>query len=115
MSSWPNAKVLIPTVASLPMAVMTTDYNGVVLWANPCLSRLTGYGVEKIVGQNAGMLEADGTMHPLHDILHHVVASGEPWRGDSVGRRKNGELYDIEWSITPMGEGLLCYQRSFLM
>ena len=106
MAPSPNVEVLIPTLASLPMAVMTTDCDGLVRWANGCLSKLTGYTVDEIVGHNAGMLEPKESKHPLNDILHHVVASGEPWRGDSVGRRKNGELYDIEWSITPMGEGL---------
>ena len=101
-----DIEILIPTLASLPMAVMTTDCNGVVRWANACLSRLTGYAIDEIVGQNAKMLEPEDTMHPLHKVLEHVAASGEPWRGDSVGRRKSGERYDIEWSITPMGDGL---------
>jgi two-component system cell cycle sensor histidine kinase/response regulator CckA len=101
-----DVEIIIPTLASLPMAVMTTDCDGVVRWANACLSRLTGYAIDEIVGQNAKMLEPEDTMHPFHNVLQHVVASGEPWRGDSVARRKSGERYDIEWSITPMGDNL---------
>ena len=79
---------------------MTTDCNGVVRWANACLSNLTGCASDEIVGQNAEMLESENTTHPMHDILQHVVASGEAWRGESVGKRKNGELYDIEQTVS---------------
>ena len=101
-----SGEVSKSTDTLLQMAVMTTDCNGIIRSANACLSKLTGYAIDEIVGQNAGMLEPEGTLHPLHEILRHVVASGDPLRGKSVGRRKSGELYDIEWSIVPIGEGL---------
>jgi two-component system, cell cycle sensor histidine kinase and response regulator CckA len=98
----PEVQVLIPTLTSLPMAVMITDCSGVVCWVNASLSDLTGYSVDEIVGQDAGMLETESTTQPLHGILQHVVASGEPWKGGAVGKPKNGDLDDIEYTITPI-------------
>jgi PAS domain S-box-containing protein len=97
-----EVEVLIPTLAALPLAVMTTECNGVVSWANAGLSDLTGYAVDEIVGQSAEILESKDATHPLHDIVHRVVACGEPWKGESVGRYKDGALYDIEQTITPI-------------
>jgi PAS domain S-box-containing protein len=97
--------VLIPTPASLPMAVMRTDCNGVIRWANAYNTYLTGYAVEEIVGQNAGILLSEDTAHALHELLRHVIAMGETWRGQSIGRNKSGELYEIEQTSTPLKVG----------
>ena len=77
-------EVLIPALASLPMAVMTTDCNGIIRWANTCLCDLTGYAVEEIVGQNVESLESESTTNSLHDILQHVIAAGEPARVNDI-------------------------------
>jgi PAS domain S-box-containing protein len=98
----PQVEVLIPTLAALPMAVMTTDCDGVICWANACLSALTGYAVDEIVGRNAGVLLSGDPAHSCHDVLEHVVASGEPWKGEWAVRRKDGGLCGIEQTITPI-------------
>lgn len=98
----PQVEALIPTLAALPTAVMTTDCEGVICWANACLSALTGYAVDEIVGRNAGVLLSGDPAHSYHDVLEHVVASGEPWKGDWAGRRKDGGLYNIEQTIAPI-------------
>jgi PAS domain S-box-containing protein len=100
-----EVQVLLPTLASLPMAAMITDCNGVVCWANPCLGELTGYAVGEIVGQEARLLLAEDATHAHREILQHVVASGEPWRGESAVRRKTGELCGVEQTITPLRNG----------
>lgn len=82
---------------------MITDFNGVVVWVDVTFTELTGYAADEIVGQNAELLEQSANAaHPLHDTLHHVILSGEPWIGESVGRRKNGEFYDNQRTITPI-------------
>ena len=95
-------EALKTTLTGLPIAAMATDCSGNVCWTNDCLASLTGYSVKEIVGQNAERLDSDLTAHPLHEILDGIVASGKPWRGESVGKRKNGELYDVERTITPV-------------
>ena len=97
-----EVEVLVPLLASLPIGVMITDCNGVVRWANDRLCALTGYGVGEIVGQNAQLLESEDAAHAVLGIARKVVASGEPWTGESVGRRKNGELHSIEQTIAPI-------------
>ncbi len=97
-----QVEVLIPTLASLPVAVMATDRNGVICWANACLSALTGYAADEIVGQDAEMLLSGETERSHREALEHVVASGESWRGECAGKRKNGEVYAIVQSIAPI-------------
>ena len=97
-----EVEVLIQTLASLPIGAMATDCDGVIRWANAALSALTGYGVDEVAGRSAEMLEPEKAAHPAREILQHVVTSGEPWKGRSVGRRRSGELYDAEQTVTPI-------------
>jgi PAS domain S-box-containing protein len=105
MALAPEIPVLLSTLESLPMAMMTTDCDGIVQWVNACVTNLTGYAVEEIVGQNAEIALSEDTRHALHEVLGHVLATGETWRGQSVGRNSNGMFYDIEQTITPLKVG----------
>ena len=96
-----EVEVLLPALASLPLAALITDSNGIVDWANAGLSDLAGYAVDEIVGQNVGMLESKHSTHPIHDSLQHV-ASGEPWEADSIWSRKNGKTCAVLIAVTPI-------------
>jgi PAS domain S-box-containing protein len=94
MALAPEVEVLLPTLTFLPMAAMITDFNGIVRWTNASLGDLTGYAVDEIAGQNAEMLLAGNRVD--------AIATGEAWKGESLGRRRNGETYDIHQTITPI-------------
>ena len=104
MTQPPEVQALIPTLGSVPMAMMITDCYGVACWANAQSAQLSGFSVAEIVGQNAAMLVSDGeeATHRLIGMVQEVVESGEPWSGESVRRRKSGESGEIELTITPI-------------
>ncbi|MGD0001276.1 MAG: PAS domain S-box protein [Bryobacteraceae bacterium] len=106
-----EVEVLLPALASLPLAALITDSNGVVSWANAGLSDLTGYSVDEIVGQSVGMLESKHSTHPIHDSLQHV-ASGEPWEADSIWSRKNGKTCAVLIAVTPIKDTTGCTTHS---
>src|ERR1035438_7553490 len=106
-----EVEVLIPALASLPLAALITDSNGVVIWAIAGLSDLTGYSGDEIVGQSVGMLESKDANHPVHDRLRRV-ASGDPWEADSIWSRKNGETYAVLIEVTPIKDATGCIMHS---
>ena len=102
MTVAPEVQALIPNLELLPLAAMITDCGGTVSWANSHCVQIAGYSVDELLGQNAVMLEPDrsAVAHRLHDVLHHVVSTGEPWGGRVVWRHRNGELHDLDLTIT---------------
>lgn len=83
--------------------IVITNREGVIEWANPAFTALTGYTLAEAVGKKPGDLIRSG----LHDVpfyrkLWDTILSGRVWRGELVNRRKNGELYDEEQTITPV-------------
>jgi len=102
MALAPEVEVPIEALVSLPLAAMTTDCDGVVQWANTFLSALTGYAVQEIVGRNAETLLPADMASRHRDIPRNVAATGESWMGESVLRRKDGELRGVERTIAPI-------------
>ena len=83
-------------------AIYITDRNGVVEYVNPGFERITGYSKHEILGQTPRLLRSG-----RHDTAHYrelwsTVLAGEVFRGTMVNRRKNGELFYAEMTITPI-------------
>ncbi len=93
-------------VAALNAAANTiviTDRLGQVEWANPALTGLTGYSLEEVRGKNVGRLLKSGQhSEGFYKNLWTTILEGRPWQGQVTNRKKNGELYTEEMTITPV-------------
>jgi PAS domain S-box-containing protein len=85
--------------------IITIDSKGAVLVANPAASKIFGYDNEEMVGQNVSLLMAEQERF-AHDIyfqeseLHEVKIVNQT--RDIQGRRKNGEMFPLELTVSPM-------------
>ncbi len=87
-------------------AIVITDRDGAVVWANPAFAALTGYALEEARGQNPRVLVRSGLTPPeQYAALWRTILAGEVWRGELVNRRKDGTLYPEEQTITPVRDG----------
>jgi len=82
--------------------IVIVDPDGIVRWANPAFSRLTGYSYEEVVGQNTRILNSG-----KHDVLFYknmwnTINSGEVWHSEVINKKKDGTLYSEEMTITPI-------------
>ena len=83
--------------------VVITDREGVVEWANPAFTRVTGYTLEETVGRTPGELLRSGAHDDgLYREMWETILDGRVWRGRIVNRRKDGSLYPEEQTITPV-------------
>jgi len=83
-------------------AIYITDRDGVVEYVNPGFEHMTGYSKDEILGRTPQLLRSG-----RHDAAHYrelwnTVLAGEVFRGTMINRRKNGEIYYAEMSITPI-------------
>lgn len=87
-------------------AIVITDRQGTIQWANPAFTVLTGYAFEEAVGKNPRQLVKSGVHGPdFYRQMWDVILSGRAWRGEITNRRKDGELYDEEMALTPVKNG----------
>ncbi len=83
-------------------AIVITDPNGSVQWINPAFTRLTGYTLAEISGQNMRFLNSGVQPPEFFEQFWETILGGSIWRGELVNQRKDGTRYLEETSITPV-------------
>ncbi len=84
-------------------AIVITDKDAIILWANPAFSKMTGFALEEALGKRPKDLVRSGIQpSEFYEALWKTILSGEVWRGEVVNKRKDGTLYHEEMTITPV-------------
>jgi diguanylate cyclase (GGDEF)-like protein/PAS domain S-box-containing protein len=73
--------------------VLVTDAKQCIVHCNPAFSRITGYSLGEILGQQPGLLKSGRHDQPFYNNLWHTLKSRGAWSGEIWNRRKNGEIY----------------------
>jgi PAS domain S-box-containing protein len=82
--------------------VLITDRAGVIEYVNPAFEALTGYSREEAIGQTPRLLKSGQQSPELYRELWATIMSGNVFRGILANRKKSGEIFYAEKSITPV-------------
>ena len=89
-------------VEQSPASIVITDTAGNIEYVNPKFTRLTGYTLETVLGKNPRILKS-GEMTPAeYKRLWETITQGKEWHGEFHNKKKNGELYWEQASISPI-------------
>lgn len=83
-------------------SVVITDTDGKIEYVNPKFIRLTGYDRKDIIGQNPRILKSGETPAEEYQRIWEIISSGGEWKGVFHNKKKNGELYWEQASISPI-------------
>lgn len=83
-------------------AIVITDAQGTILWANAALTKSTGYPLAEIVGQNPRLLKSGQHPREFYAGMWKTILAGHNWHGEMCNRRKDGELYHEDMTIAPV-------------
>lgn len=97
-------KILLQTAAleATANAIIITDRDGVIEWINPAFTTLTGWSFDEIVGQTPRILRSGNHSLAFYRQMWETLKAGLVWRGEMYNRRRSGELYVEEQTITPV-------------
>jgi two-component system cell cycle sensor histidine kinase/response regulator CckA len=90
------------TVEQSPDLVMITDDSGVLEYVNSAFETITGYSRAEVIGEALGILKSEQQAGELYEEMWNTVVSGKVFHGVVVNRKKNGENFILEKTITPM-------------
>ena len=82
--------------------VVITDTAGKILWLNPSFTALTGFSAEEATGQAYNILNSGEHPKSFFDQMWKSILAGQVWRGEIANRRKDGTLFTVEQTITPV-------------
>jgi len=82
--------------------VMITDRDGLIEYVNPAFEALTGYSPGELMGQTPRVLKSSQQTSKLHKELWQTILAGNVFRCTMVNRKKNGDVFVAEKTITPL-------------
>jgi diguanylate cyclase (GGDEF)-like protein/PAS domain S-box-containing protein len=97
-----SQRLLSAAIEQSSSSVMVTDTEGRITFVNAAFARTTGYAPAEVLGRNPRFLKSGGTPLEVYRDLWGALAEGRPWRGELLNRKKSGELYWEDASISPV-------------
>jgi diguanylate cyclase (GGDEF)-like protein/PAS domain S-box-containing protein len=80
--------------------MMVTDVNRIILRVNKSFSLITGYSAEEVIGQSPSMLSSGRHDASFYTTMWDSILTSGSWQGEIWNRRKNGEIYPENITIT---------------
>ena len=93
---------LVTAVEQAAEAIIITDPEGTILYANPAFTTTTGYSREEAIGQNPRILKSGKHDAGFYQQMWAVLSKGEVWSGRLTNKRKDGTLFDEQATISPV-------------
>ncbi len=85
-----------------PVTIVFSNTKGVIEYANPQFSKLTGYDTKDIIGKNLSILNSGKTPKKVFEDLWQTISKGETWEGEFINKKKNGEEFIERATISPL-------------
>jgi len=82
--------------------VVIADRNGTMEYVNPAFEALTGYARGEAVGRTLRMLKSPQQAAGVYRDMWRTMASGREFRGTVLNRKKDGNTFLAERTITPL-------------
>ncbi len=82
--------------------VLVTDAKGAIEYVNPAFERITGYARAEAMGKNPRLLKSGLQDEAFYRDFWATISSGQTWQGRLINRRKDGQLFTEEASISPV-------------
>ena len=81
-------------------AMVITDPSGRILKVNKSFTRITGYSPEEAIGKKPNILKSGRHSQRFYREMWQSLEEKGLWRGEISNKRKNGEIYEEQLSIT---------------
>lgn len=86
----------------LALPVMVTDLDARIVYVNPAFTRVTGYGLDEIRGENPRLLQSGLTKRRVYREMWRALTAGEDWHGKLINRNKRGRHIIESLHVSPL-------------
>ncbi|MDO9214841.1 MAG: PAS domain S-box protein [Methylococcales bacterium] len=88
------------TVFESQEGMMITDANEIILNVNRAFTLITGYSAEDVIGKTPRILHSEQQNKAFYTAIWKDIYNTGAWQGEIWNRRKNGEVYPEQLTIT---------------
>jgi len=97
-----HARLASAVEATVEAVVITDSSSGTIQYVNPAFELLTGYTREEALGRTLHFLESGKNDANYYADLREALARDSVWNGTLMNRKKNGDLYFEECTVSPV-------------
>lgn len=83
-------------------SILITDAQGSIIYVNSGFEKTTGYKTGEVLGQNPNILKSGYHDAAFYQSLWNRISGGNYFRGTILNKKKSGDLYWSEQTITPI-------------
>ena len=100
VEAWAEKMTL--AVEQNPAAIIITDTEGRIEYANDTFLQCSGYPLNEVLGHKPSIVKSGNTAPETYRALWAEITAGRIWRGDLQNRRRDGSLYWERALIAPI-------------
>ncbi len=89
-------------IDQVPDWIVMTDEKGVIQYANRAVEEITGCSLEEVIGSKPNIWKSGLHDESFYKRLWNTILGGKPFRAVFINKKKNGELFYLDQTITPL-------------
>jgi len=93
---------LSQAIEGSPVAFVLTDLQGRIEYFNPRFLQVSGYSAPEIINKPVDYFKSPEVHPEIFEDLRKTITSGGVWRGEVCNRKKNGELFWVYLTMSPL-------------
>jgi len=94
--------IFAQAIEQMDEMVKITNIDGNIIYVNNAVTKHTGYTTIELIGQNNRIFKSGKHQESCYKKLWEMILSGEVYTNTFVNKKKNGEIYYEEQTITPI-------------
>jgi len=83
-------------------SVVITNREGVIRYVNHAFEKLSGYSAEEALGKHPNLVKSGEHPDEYYRLMWEKIEEGSSWFGSFKNRNKNGDIYEVEQTISPI-------------
>ena len=99
-----KAKLLAQALEQSDSLVFITDCDGIISYVNDSVIQNSGYSREELIGSKTSIFKSGKHNKEFYHNLWRTILSGQNYNNIIINKKKNGELYYVDTSITPIDD-----------
>lgn len=97
-----HIRLLSNALEQSPSMAIITDTTGAIEYVNRKFCEITGFDADEAIGRTPRILKSGETSSEVYQDLWSTILQGSEWHGSMRNRKKNGDLFWENVSISPL-------------
>ena len=94
--------MLSEAVKQSSASILIADPEGKIEYVNPKFEEISGYSAAEVIGESVKIFITENLSAEIYGSILEKMKSGISWSGELQHKKKNGELYWVHCSVSPV-------------